>query len=113
MGRSTPDLAPFLALAQSEGIISRMLPVKFPGAGSEAGCVTDAERGAFGVERKAPRRVLHAQAIPVAEPLRTIGAGDAHVAGFLVTYLEAPEPIRLERGLTVGRLAGAMHVSCL
>ncbi|MCI0637479.1 MAG: PfkB family carbohydrate kinase [Gemmataceae bacterium] len=73
-------------------------------------CVTDSARGAVAVERTSPHVFLHGPAIPILEPVRECGAGDAHFAGFLATYLDAPPKIRLERSLHVGRLTSAMHV---
>jgi sugar/nucleoside kinase (ribokinase family) len=76
-------------------------------------CVTDGDKGAYAVERKSSHVVLHAPAIPIIEPAREIGAGDAHFGAFVATFLEAPPAIRLERSLTVGRLAAARHIAGL
>jgi len=75
--------------------------------------VTNAEAGAWAVDRKAPGVVLHAPAIPIADPVRHIGAGDAFFGGVVPTYLDAPATIRLERSLHVGTLTAGMHVTGL
>jgi sugar/nucleoside kinase (ribokinase family) len=70
--------------------------------------VTAAQRGAFGILRD-EGKVLHAPALPLDDPLELVGCGDAHLAGFLAAFLQAPIPIRLERGLAIGRLVAARH----
>jgi sugar/nucleoside kinase (ribokinase family) len=80
-----------------------------------AGCVvTDSVRGSYGILR-GDKVVLHAPAIelPAHKFVRSVGAGDAFFAGFLVGMLNAPRGSRLERGLHLGRLLAAWHVAAM
>src|SRR5262249_4875490 len=72
---------------QYEGLtpceLARELLVRTGAAGV---IVTAAERGAFGILRD-DRRVLHAPAVFLENPQSLVGCGDAHLAGFLTTFL--------------------------
>jgi sugar/nucleoside kinase (ribokinase family) len=72
--------------------------------------VTDGERGAYAVAREAPHSVLHAPAVPIADPVREVGAGDAHSAAFAAMYLAAPKAVRLARSLEAAALVAARHI---
>jgi sugar/nucleoside kinase (ribokinase family) len=82
------------------------------GSGAAGVVVTAAGRGAWGVLRGDPK-VLHCPAVPGVEPVRPLGAGDAHFAGLVATLLAAPKAVRLERSLAVARLVAARHVAGL
>ncbi len=74
--------------------------------------ITAGTDGSYGVLR-VKSGVLHAPALRLRAPIREIGAEDAHFAGFVATFLDAPEIIRLERGLSIARLVAARHMARL
>ena len=91
------------------GHAERLAPELLAKTGAAGVIVTDGERPACGLLR-GDKQPLHAPTLPVAEPIRELGAGDAHFAGFLAAFSIAPPATRLERGLAAGRIAAARHV---
>jgi hypothetical protein len=81
-------------------------------SGARAIVVTDADRGAYGMQR-GKSRFLHMPAIPVPQAVQGSGAGDAHFAGVISAFLYCPRAIRLERAMAIGRVVAARHVSGL
>lgn len=102
------SFAEFANGAASEAALARQLLAQ---SAATVVCVTNAERGAIAVERESPHAVLHAPAISIPSPVREVGAGDAHFAGFIAMFLDARPVIRLERSLSVARLVAARYVS--
>lgn len=72
--------------------------------------VTDAAGGAYGIQRQ-KRGSFHVPAVSLLKSVRPLGAGDAHFAGFIAMFLNAPKCIRFERALGFARIVAAQHVS--